>query len=103
MPAHQRHFEHGLARRVNSQQTGYLASFRAQPFDCLANINQRRFDSSHKSRPSLSQRNAPRRPGEQRDHVLIRIGTLDDSASKKRKGLRRRGLVSAHVSRAGNA
>src|SRR5260370_10792048 len=26
-------------------------------------------------------------------HVFIRIGTLDDSASKKRKGLRRRGLV----------
>jgi hypothetical protein len=52
--------------RVDSQQPGYLASFRAQPFDCLANINERRFDAGNKSRPGLSQRNAPRRAREQR-------------------------------------
>jgi hypothetical protein len=51
----------------DSQQPGNLPAFRAQPFDCLANINERRFDAGGKSHPRLSQRNAPRGAREQRD------------------------------------
>jgi len=46
--------------------TAALGASIPQPFDCLANINERRFDAGNKSRPGLSQRNAPRRAREQR-------------------------------------
>ena len=45
---------------------GHLPAFRGQSFDCFANINERRFDASDKSRPRLCHRNAPRRAREQR-------------------------------------